>query len=51
VGNNNDGYLHYRFITVEGNLRSILIGTNPTNIKRYNITKTQGKKKVYDETT
>ena len=51
VGTNSTGYLHYRFITIENKLAPVLIGVNPENIKRYNITKTQGKKKVYDETT
>ena len=53
VGNNTDGYLHYRYIEQENSdqLRRVLIGTAPDNIKRYNIQKVQGKKREFNTET
>ena len=38
VGNNETGYLHYRFTTINGVKQAILIGVNPNNIKNYALT-------------
>ena len=44
VGNNDDGYLHYRYIEQSGSstLLPILIGVDPTKLKTYNMIKTTG---------
>jgi len=44
VGNNTDGYLHYRYIENgdNGTLVPILIGVDPKKIKTYNMIKTTG---------
>lgn len=53
VGNNNDGYLHYRYIEQENSeeLEPVLIGVSPDNIKRYNIERVLGKKREYNSET
>ena len=38
VGNNETGYLHYRFTTINGVKQAILIGVDPNNIKNYALT-------------
>ena len=53
MGNNDDGYLHYRYITQENSetLRPVLIGADTNNIKRYNIERVLGKKREYNSET
>ena len=53
VGNNTDGYLHYRYIEQENSeeLKPVLIGVSPDNIKRYNIERVLGKKREYNSET
>jgi len=44
IGNNDDGYLHYRYIEQSGSetLVPVLIGVGPEKIKTYNMIKTTG---------
>lgn len=53
VGNNTNGYLHYRYIEQENSeeLEPVLIGVSPDNIKRYNIERVLGKKREYNSET